>query len=283
MVRQGFGALVLVCAVTPWASAQSTWQFKWHKDQPLDYRVQHVTSVVEIVGGKKTETSSQLDIVRRWRVLDVDAQGVATLEQMLLGLRNEQKRPGGEVLLFDSSDLQKSTPELRGMAKFLNTPVATLRVDGIGRVVEVKQGPANKFESEPPFTVVLPMAQAAEGQAWVRPFTITLEPPLGAGEKYAAEQKYSCAKIVNNRAALAVSTTLKNPPESASDLVPLLQKQMAGQVVFDLAKGCVEQVQLSVDRTVDNHQGQGSSYRFASTYVETLVAPGGIIPAGGTR
>jgi hypothetical protein len=283
MLRQGLGALALLGALVSAASAQSNWQFKFQKDQHLEFRVHHETSVTEVVGGKKSETASRLEIAKKWRVLDVDSQGVATLELSLTALRNEQRRPSGEVLLFDSRDLIKSTPELRGMAKFLNTPIALIRVDRIGRVVEVKKGPADKYEAEPPFVVVLPMAQAAEGQAWVRPFTIALEPPLGAGEKYTAEQKASCAKIQNGRAVLAVTTAIKNMPDSPGEQVPLIQKQMAGQVIVDLDRGCLEQVQLSVDRTVENHQGQGSSYRFASNYAESIMTPGGIIPAGGTR
>jgi len=40
---------------------------------------------------------------------------------------------------------------------------------------------------------------------------------------------------------------------------------------------------LAVDKTVENHQGAGSSYRFASNYVEQLIAPTAIVPTSGTR
>ena len=282
MKKLVIAAVVIGCFAAQ-ASAQNAYQFQWRKDQTLNYRVRHVTSVTEIVQGNKIETSSQLDITKRWRIVEVDAQGGALLEQSIVALRNEQKRPGGDTLLFDSADPEKSTPELKGMSKFLNTPIAIIRVDGFGQVVEVKQGPKNRFDAEPPFVVVVPKAVAAEGQAWVRPFTLTLEPPLGNGEKHDFEQKISCAKIASGKAQLAVTIQLKSPPLAAAAQVPLLQKQMQGQVVFDLERGVMLGAKLSVDRTVEGHQGNGSSYRFASSYLEEYVEPTGVVPASGTK
>ena len=47
----------------------------------------------------------------------------------------------GDTLLFDSQNLDKSTPELREqMKKYIGSTLAIVRVDGHGRVHEVKQG-----------------------------------------------------------------------------------------------------------------------------------------------
>jgi hypothetical protein len=278
MVRQAISALVLatlgISAST--ASAQTPWQFRFQKGQDLVYRVRHETSVTEVVQGSASESASTLDVVKRWKLVDVDAAGAATMNLSIEQMRNEQKRPGGEVLLFDSANLDKSTPELKGMAKFLGTTIASIRVDKQGRVVEVKAGPKAKYDAEPPFVVVFPEAQAAAGQSWSRPFTITLDPPLGAGEKHQAEQVSACSKIEAGKATLTVTTKLKAPPESPQELVPLVQKLLQGQVVVDLAAGRIDSVQLAVDRTVENHQGKGSSYRFRTTYTEAYV-PGGLL------
>ncbi len=282
-IRHGFIAAFLALAVVAQTHAQTTWRFRFEKGETIATKIEHVTSVAETVAGKKTDITSKLTIVKRWRVLDVDAQGTATLEQSLASLRNEQTRAGGETLLFDSTDLDKSTPELKGMAKFINVAVATIRVDSIGRVVEIKTGPKDKYDAEPPFAFVLPGQPLHEGQAWLRPFTIVLEPPLGTGEKYQAEQTVKAAKVEGDKALLEMVTTIKNPPEAAGDRVPLLQKEVQGRLVFDVARGRVESVRLAVDRTVENHQGAGSSYRFASTYVEQLLAPSAIVPTAGTR
>ncbi len=283
MIRHGFIAAVLALTLAASADAQSAWQFRFEKGETITTKIEHVTAVTETIAGKKSDITSKLSIVKRWRVLDVDAQGVATLEQSLVSLRNEQTRPGGDVLLFDSSDLDKSTPELKGMMKFIDVPVATIRVDGLGRVVEVKTGPKGKYDAEPPFAMALPGQPVREGQAWLRPFTIVLEPPLGVGEKYQAEQTVKAAKIEGDKAMLEMVTTIKNPPEAASERVPLLQKETQGRMLFDIAKGRLESVRIVVDRTVENHQGKDTSYRFASDYVEQLIPTAAIVPTAGTK
>src|SRR6516165_12804602 len=86
------GGLALVSA----APAQTkAWQFRWQLGQVLTYRVEHSTSVTEVTGGKKAETTAKHNLVKRWQVLAVDGQGVATLQMSLMALHYEQTRDGG--------------------------------------------------------------------------------------------------------------------------------------------------------------------------------------------
>jgi hypothetical protein len=264
-------AVLLLAGSVQSAQAQA-WQFHWHKGQVLSYKVKHHTAVAEVVDGSKVESESKLDLVKRWQIVDVDGQGVATLQMSLTAMRTEQKRPNGETLLFDSQDLDKSTPELKEqMAKFVGQTLAVLRLDGFGRTVDVKQGSLARYQAEPPFVLVFPKAEAVQGQAWSRPFEIVVEPPLGTGEKYEAVQKYQCSSLTDGRATVAVKTELKTQPESVQERLPLLQKEVEGTAVFDLKAGCLQSVDLKIDRTLDQHQGPRSNYRFRSEYRETLV------------
>lgn len=264
--------LLLAAAGASPATAQApSWQYRWEKGQVLTCKVHHTTAVAETADGNKVESSSTLDLVKRWQVTDVDAEGTATLRLTLAAMRHEQKRPNGETLLFDSANPDKSTPELREqMTKYVGQTLAVLRIDVLGRVREVKQGSAARYEAEPPFVLVFPRAVAKEGQAWTRPFTVTLEPPQGTGEKYQAQQRYQCTKITDGKATLSVKTTLKTAPESAQDRLPLLPRELEGQVTFDLTTGTLARAVLRVDRTVENHQGKGSSYHFRSEYTEDV-------------
>ena len=163
----------------------------------------------------------------------------------------------------------KSTPELREqLAKFIGQTLAVLRVDAQGRVVEVKQGIASRYEVEPPFILTLPPSPVALGQSWERNYTIALDPPLGTGTKHAAQQKYVCSKIDAGLATLAVTTSLAKMPDSKAEQLPLLQKMPEGEVVFDLQHGRLHSVRLAIDKQIQGHQGEGSSYRFQSVYTE---------------
>lgn len=273
-MKQGWLAAVAMALL--WASAASAqeanWQFRWQKGQVLTYQAEHKTNVEEVADGAKVTSASKLSVVKRWQVADVDPKGNATLELSLTSMRNEQTRPNGEVLLFDSAQPDKGTPELKAqMSKFIGTPLANLRIDIQGRVLEVKQGSASRYEAEPPFVVVFPAVAAKEGQGWLRPFNLTLDPPYGTGELLEATERYRCTKIAVGKATLTVANQLKAMPANVKDQVPLVQKLTEGQVIFDLQAGRVVDVQLNIDRTLMNHHGEGSSYHFQSWFTERLL------------
>lgn len=269
--RAVLSVIALLSAGLP-SFAQTPWQFRWQKGQTLTYKIKHNTSVVEVVDKTTNTSSSALELVNRWEVTDLDNKGVATMTMTLVSMRNEQKRGSGDALLFDSQNLDKSTPELREqMKKYIGATVAQLRVDGYGRVVDVKQGNAATFDAEPPFVVVFPAANAEAGQAWRRPFNLVLDPPYGTGEKYEAEQRYECKAIAKNVASINVSTTFKTMPDNARERVPMLQKEVQGRVFFNVARGVLISAELNIDKMLENHQGKDSTYRFKSEYYRELV------------
>jgi hypothetical protein len=272
-MRMGISAVLVGLAVATAAQAQTgPLRFHWQKGQVLTYRVEHVTAVAEVVGGNKVATSSKLNLTKRWEVLALAERGVATLQLSLAAMRTEQTRPNGEVLLYDSANPDKSTPALKEqLEKFINQPLAVLKVDGSGKVVEVVKGTANRFESEPPFILTLPAGSISAGQSWERAYKVVLEPPQGTGEQYDATQKFVCKRADNVAAVFSLTTSFPKMPESQQDQVPLLQKQPAGDVSFDVQNGRLHAARLVIDRELQNHQGTGSSYRFQSTYTEQYV------------
>lgn len=277
MIRAGsLTVFVAWLTLTASAGAQTpAWRFHWQPGQVLNYRVENVMSSSEVVEGTRAETTNKLNEVKRWQVLAVDAAGVATLQLSVTSLRFETKTHKGDVLLFDSANLDKSTPELREqMTKYVNQPLVTLRVDAGGRVVEVKeckQGAASRFESEPPFVVTLPSTVPQPGQSWERAYNVTLEPPQGTGEKFPATQKYVVKAVDAKGATFVLTTALPKMPEAVGDRVPLLQMMPEGEIVFDVQAGVLRSARLTVDKELAGHQGEGSSYHFKSSYVEEFV------------
>ena len=275
MIR-GFLLTCLTALVFPAAApAQAVGQFRWQPGQILTYQVEHSTTALDTVGDTKSETKTKLNLTKRWQVLELDAAGNATLQLSLLALRLEVTTPSGGTLLFDSASPDKSDPHMREeLGKFLTEPLAVLRVDPRGRVVEVKQsknGSATKFEVEPPLIVTLSGGELKAGDSWARAYNITLEPPQGTGEKYEAAQNYRCNSVTQNLATIAFTSMLKSMPESILDRVPLLQLQPEGEVVFDLQAGRLHSASLRIDKELKGHQGEGSSYKFQSTYTEKYV------------
>jgi hypothetical protein len=276
MIRAWLPTLVIGLFAAQQLSAQSAgWQFRWQQGQVLTYRVEHVSSAAETTKDGKSESKSKLTSTKQWQVLDVDRNGVATLRLVLPALRLEQSTPSGSTLLYDSADPSKSDAHMsEELGRFVGQPLAVLRVDGYGRVIEVKEskhGPASRFDVELPFAVVLPAAAPQPGQGWHRDYKITLDPPQGTGEKYDAVQQYACKELTQEGAVISVATTLRAQPDAVADRIPLLQLQPEGSVVFDIANGRLLKAQLHIDKTLTGHQGEGSTYRFESTYTEQLI------------
>lgn len=268
----------LAAAVAAWLLTSATVlaqaapaKFQWKTGQVLNYRVEQVTNETEVVGGTKVESTMKLGEVKRWQVLAVDQSGVATVQQSLTALRIE-KTDNAVTVLFDSAQTDKSDASMKAqLAKYVGTPLATLRIDGTGKVVEVKESkyaPASRYENELPFSIILPPSGVQAGQTWQRTYQVTLEPPLGTNEKYPAVQKYSCKDIAGNAARITMTTEIKGKPE---DQVPLVQFQPEGEIVFDVQSGRLQKARLLTDKELKNHQGDDSSYHFKSSYTEEYV------------
>ena len=252
--------------------AQTPWRFQWKTGQVLTYRVEQQTRSLEVDADGKVETKTKVQLVKRWKVLAVDKDGVATLSHSLVSLRLENTAPSGETIVFDSADPAKSDPQLREqMTPLLGVALSTLRVDSLGRLVEVKEskfGPASRYQAELPFLIALDASDVWEGQSWQRDYQITVEPPQGTGEKYAAVQTYTCKRIDGAGAYLGLKTQMKTQPEALGDQVPLLRFQPEGDVVFDRHNGRLHSARLQVHKELKGHRGAGSSCLFESTYTE---------------
>ena len=272
-MRRILASLVGFCLVVSAASAQTATpaRMTWQAGQVYSYKVEHTTQATDSVGDSKSETKSVLRVVRDWKCSAVDAEGVATLEMSLSSMYQERTTPGGETLVFDSANPDKSTPALKEvMKKFLNTPLAVVRVDAAGKVVEVKSSTthASSYENELPFIVQFPAAGLEAGKGWERAFKITLAPPLGTGEKYDAVQTFACKSIKDGQATIGLATALKTAPKAAADAIPLWQMMPEGELVFDLKAGRLHSAKLGISKEL---KGEGSACKFTSSLVIEVV------------
>jgi hypothetical protein len=250
-------------------------QFRWKSGQVLTYRVSQSTEAVETLKDQTLKTTVKLDLVKRWQVVTVDADGTATLQMTLTKLRMENRPPSGDPLVFDSADPAKSHEQLREeMGKYVGPPLTVVRIDARGRLVEVKEskfGPESRLQCDLPFKLVLPDGPFVAGQKWERTYQIKLDPPQGTGETFDAAQSYACKAVGNNLAQVHVATALKTQPDAAADKLPLLPLMPEGDLFFDTATGVLKAVRYQFGQDLDEHRGEGSKYQFKSTYSEDLI------------
>jgi hypothetical protein len=270
------GRLLVVSLVTLIAAGSAVaadLRFKWQAGQVQTYKVQQSTVIQETTIDEKTEkpvtgeARTNLTLTRKWTVKDVDAQGVATLEMQITAVRNEFKKPDGTTDVRDSANAEQA----KEMAEYLNKPVVVVRVDGQGNLVEVKEvktGTAARLQAELPFRLVLPAMGPTSGQAWERPFSIKLDPPAGTGESHDFIQKFACKDVKDGLATFTVQTSLKAPPKTTGEQVPLVPMLWSGEVYFNSAGGKYHAARLTAKAELANHLGEGTKFVYASSYSE---------------
>ncbi|MGL4551044.1 MAG: hypothetical protein ACRC33_07645 [Gemmataceae bacterium] len=233
----------------------------------LSYKVAYSTQQTHTLNDTTSVARSVVKVTRQWKVVAVDPAGTATLSMSLAAMVQERTTTTGGEWKFDSADPKSGTPEMReAMLKHLNTPLATVQVDGFGRVLGVKdsKSDATSFENELPFLGVLPAGEVKPGMAWQREFKVTMAPPLGTGEKYDAVQRFVCRSVTDGKAVVAVTTELKDRPKAAADLIPLWQMLPKGELTWDLKLGRLDGGRLTVEEKLDAVEGAGSSTAFTS-------------------
>jgi hypothetical protein len=248
-------------------------RFKWTANQTLTYKVTQNTVVRETTLDPKTEkpvaneARTSLALTKKWLVKSVDDKGVATLEMTIAAMKNEFRKSDGTTVERDSAKPE----DAKEMAGYLNVPIVTLRVDPQGRIVEVKEtkgGSAARLHAELPFRMTLPDAAPAFGTAWDRTFTTKLDPPLGTGESYEFNQKFSVAANADGLMSAQVETTLKDPPKALAERVPLVPMLWTGNVYFNTRAGTYHAARLKVKAELPNYQGEGTKFEYESTYSE---------------
>lgn len=246
--------------------------FRFQAGQTMTYRIDQETTATDTMGDNSSSVKNRTRVLKRWNVVEVDPNGVATLEMRLLELVLETTRPNGEVLKFNSA--APDGPLKDSLAPLVGPVVARLKVDTLGRVLEViesKFGKASRYETEPPFVAMLHGQGVVAGQTWQRSYQHTLEPPAGTGEKVDLVQKYVTKEAQDGIVRVEIDSIAAKAPATPADEAPLLQILPKGTIVINTKTGLLQSAELTIDREVKNATGQGSTYRFQSSYKETLV------------
>ncbi len=260
----------------PPAPAPAAPRFKWESGKVLAYRVVQSTTVKETVLDEKTEkpvtseSGTNLTLVRKWTVKDVDKEGVATLEMSISEMKSVIRQPDGMTLTTDSAKPE----DAKNMEAYLNKPIVTVRMDSQGKLIEVKDaktGSASRLQAELPFRLVLPDALPDAGKSWDRPFGLKIDPPNGTGENYDFTQKYTSKGLKDGYLIVGVETALKAPPKATSEQVPLVPMLWTGDVYFNTVVGKYQASRLSAKAELANHQGEGTKFVYESTYAEDSI------------
>jgi hypothetical protein len=266
-------AIFILTSATP---AQIPFNFKFKQDSPLLYRSTHETKVEVKQKDQTTATVSVVKQLKKWDVQKVDGLGVATLELSIQELSLEQTEPDGQTIRFDSTDLENSNPKLAEQLKaIVGRPIIQVDIDKTGAIKAFKHLTQRQdMMRELPFHVTVPGDKIpVVGVAWRRDFPIQLEPPVATPPK--TLRGVQACKVVesdSSRLVIEIESTLIDEVKDPGQMLPVVQFLPKGTVTFDPKAGRMTAAETTIDQTVANFAGEGSSYKFLSTYTEELAA-----------
>jgi hypothetical protein len=107
-VSRHLAGLVALVAVQS-AIAQTDLRWRLAPDDQLELMLSQTSSTEADIAGKKYKSSLQIAATLEWRILDVDAKGVATIEQRLSHLSVAAEIPGAAPVKYDSSSQERLT------------------------------------------------------------------------------------------------------------------------------------------------------------------------------
>lgn len=247
--------------------AQSVIQWKFVPGESHDYRLTQTARLESGAGKARTQiadVAEQIDFT--WKVVEVDAEGTATLSVQVNSYALTAKGPDGQEVTYDSqsaSDPQGYAAMLlpigrrlseepvqlsmspQGIVKLLDLPIdladAVKSVPG-GKLF-AKDGGAGSFESLARLggPLSLPTGEVQEGSTWKD----TLEMEIPALGKAAVKFEYQIGKLPDNNRISIEQHMLLSPLEDAEARWSLDSQTSTGEVQFDSDSGRSESSSLS--------------------------------------
>lgn len=267
------GAILVLLATSSFAWPQESshqLRYRFQAGQVLDFEIIQQTTVESTAMGQSSEASVRNQSQRRWKILEVDAEGVATIEVTTLRLQM-RSREGGKVIEYDSADPEKQPEEFKTLKDVIGKPLSIVRVAPDGTVLDEKMltqtDTATKMQADQ-ILPLLPEKPVATGYTWRRKFDIRLGQP---GKGFPARKSFTLASVKDGKATIQFKTTLLAPVSNPALEAQLIQHRPSGTIEFDVQRGLVVSQKQAIDDTVVGFLGPASAFSIKSTATERLV------------
>jgi hypothetical protein len=269
--------------------------FKYRPNQIVRYEVSKESETTTHVKADTETAKNSSQEKKHFRVIATDERsGDADLELVIdwvhmLASFNNPARTKTDPIEFQSDDPQKHPPQFLDILGTVGKPRATIRFSPAGKVVKVLSGaivppptaanqlaqgpaapPANDGSPES-FFVPLPEQPVAVGESWKDLYSILLRDDDKNLHKITIQRSYRLVGVNEGRALIEFRTAILTPVPNQWIAGQLIQRELAGKVVFDIDRGLIVSRESSVENTVIGPFGPRSSMHAKSLYREQLV------------
>jgi len=241
-------------------------RFKFEKGTSAHYAIRQQLSMEVEFNQAVEEASYSANSIRHFQVLDVDAQGNATLELMIDRCFMEATQ-NGNTSTYDSTNLKAEVPpEHAAVAALIGRPSVQIKVSPVGIVLGITPllgQPQEKIDlSDQKLDVLfaLPSESLAVGQLWTELFTteVFVAGPGGLKRSIKMQRTYRLTQVESGVATITAKTIVLTPNIPPDEEAQLIQKLWQGEIKFDMAAGRMLSRVQNVDGQVANFsEGKG--------------------------
>lgn len=246
--------------------------YRFRSGDRIEMAVAHRALTETTMNGVTQTVETMTDSTKTWRVVAVDAEGRATLEQSVDDVTMTSRTSDRGEVRWDSNGTAEPPPGYEEVRQSLGVPLVRLVVAPDGRIHERRElRPCPSSASGDLVVVPLPTEPVSSGAEWTVPQEVVVEVPGGPRKAVRTRLRYRLVDVADGRATIRVDTTVLTPIDDPRLEARLLERIWDGEIRFDVEAGRVESRRTGIDRRVVGFGGPQSSVRYKASLEERLV------------
>lgn len=247
-------------------------EYRFRAGERLGMQVAHRALTETTMDGATQTVETMTDSTKVWRVVAVDDEGRATVEQSVDDVVMTSRTSDKGAIRWSSAGDEEPPPGYEGVRGSLGVPLARLVIDRAGRIVQRRElRPCPPSSTGDLVVVPLPAEPVRPGAEWTIPEEIVVEVPNGPRRAIRTRLRYRLESVADGVATIRVDTTVLTPVDDPRLEARLLERIWDGIILFDVEAGRVTGRRTAIDRRVVGFGGPQSSVRYKASLEERLV------------
>jgi hypothetical protein len=247
-------------------------EYRFRAGERLGMQVAHRALTETTMDGATQTVETMTDSTKMWRVVAIDGEGRATVEQSVDDVVMTSRTSDRGAIRWSSAGAEDPPPGYEGVRGSLGVPLARLVIDRSGRIVQRRElRPCPPSSTGDLVIVPLPEEPVAPGAEWTIPEEVVVEVPNGPRKAIRTRLRYRLESVAAGIATIRVDTTVLTPVDDPRLEARLLERIWDGVISFDIEAGRVTGRRTAIDRRVVGFGGPKSSVRYKASLEERLV------------
>ncbi|MCE9631330.1 MAG: hypothetical protein K8S94_11540 [Planctomycetia bacterium] len=267
-------AACLPCSLGQAAEEPVTLRYRFEPADRIATQVAHRALTETTMNGTTQSVETMTDSTKTWTVIDVAADGRATLEHSVDDVTMTSRTSDRGEIRWTSSGTDEPPPGYELVRHSLGVPLVRMVVATDGRVIDRRElRPCPPAATGDLVVVPLPEEPVRVGAEWTVPQEVVVEVPNGPRKAVRTRLRYRLDSIKDGIATISVDTTVLTPIDDPRLEARLLERIWDGEIRFDIAQGRVVSRRTGIDRRVVGFGGPQSSVRYKASLEETVASP----------